>query len=147
MGWTSFYIGADERTQDVIKRELTNFDGASWTVEDYSMRGSVFYGIMCRTQDDATKRAINSPAKMYYGIVVLTERRTRDGETEIFYKEMTEDCGPCYHDAPARILNFLDKHAPNPPGFANHWREQCRIKLECKRLLAAGKQAQAKVPA
>ena len=95
MGWTSFYIGAHERTQDVIKRELTDCsdDGASWTVEDYSMRGAVFYGIMCRHQADSTKRAAGSPEKMFYGIVVLTERRTRDGETEIFYKEMTEEIG------------------------------------------------------
>ena len=145
MGWTSFYIGANERAQDVIKRELTDFndEGASWTVEDYSMRGSVFYGVMCRTQHDATKRAAGTPEKMFYGIVVLTECRTRGGAREIFYKEMTEDAGPCYYDMPARMLNFLDKHT-EPVGFSAQWRAQCRARLECKRLLAAGKRAQAK---
>ena len=143
MGWTSFYIGAHERTQDVIKRELTYFDGASWTVEDYSMRGSVFYGIMCRTQQDATKRAAGSPEKMFYGIVVLTECRTRGGAREIFYKEMTEDCGPCYYDMPARMLDFLDKHT-EPVGFSAQWRAQCRAQLESKRLKAAAKRAKIK---
>ena len=145
MGWTSFYIGDSERTEDAIKRELNqiNDDGASWDLIDHSMRGSVLYGIMCRHQADSTKRAAGSPEKMFYGVVVLTERRTRDGDTEIFYKEMTEDCGPCYYDMPARMLDFLDKHT-EPVGFAGKWRAQCRAQLESKRLKAAGKRAQAK---
>jgi hypothetical protein len=145
MGWTSFYIGANERTQDVIKRELTDYseDGASWTVEDYTMRGSVFYGIMCRHQADSTKRAAGSPEKMFYGIVVLTEYRTRGGAREIFYKEMTEDAGPCYYEMPARMLDFLDKHT-EPVGFSAQWRAQCRAQLEKKRLKAAARRAQVK---
>ena len=141
MGWTSFYIGDSERTEDAIKRELNqiNDDGASWDLIDHSMRGAVLYGIMCRHQADSTKRAAGSPEKMFYGVVVLTERRTRDGDTEIFYKEMTEDCGPYYYDMPARMLNFLDKNAPEPYGHAKHWREQCRYRIQVKKERAKAK--------
>ena len=140
MGWTSFHISKTDKTVDVIKRELTgtNSDGTSWTVADCTMRGAVFYGVMCREQLDPAKRAAGTPEKMFYGMVVLTERRTVDGETEIFYKDMGEDVGPCYYDMPARMLNFLDQHS-QPQGFAKDWRMKCRAKLELKRLLSAAK--------
>jgi len=143
MGWTSFYISQADKSADVINRELTSSstDGASWSVVDHTMRGSVFYGIMCRSQPDPARRAAGTPENMFYGIVVLTERDSSDGSVEFRFKEMDETCGPCYYDMPARMLNFLDINAPHPGGYGEHWRKQCRARIEHKKELRKIKKA------
>jgi hypothetical protein len=132
MGWTSFTIGQHEKTHEVIDRELSS--GGAWVVVDRWVRGSTYYGIIQST------RTIGKP--VYMGIVVLTERKTRGNETEFSYKDMGEDMGPCYYDAPASMLNFLDKNAPEPGGYAKHWREQCRYRIQLKKERAQAKRLQ-----
>jgi hypothetical protein len=47
---------------------------------------------------------------------------------------MTEDMGPNYYDAPAKMLDMLDKLAPNPPGqYAAGWRQACRDRIAAKK--------------
>jgi hypothetical protein len=41
--------------------------------------------------------------------------------------------GPYYWDMPARLLDQLDKLAPNPGQSALDWRAKCRAKLAAKR--------------
>jgi hypothetical protein len=46
---------------------------------------------------------------------------------------MSEDCGPYYYDCPARLLDQLDKLAPNAPESALNWRAKCRANIAAKR--------------
>ena len=135
MGWTSYTIDRNEKTADVLQRELSqdSAQGArtSWEVIDHSMAGSTYYAVIKRTE--------TTGATMYYGMVVLTERRasySRD-TVEFYFKDMTEDMGPHYYDMPACMLNKLDQLSPNPTGYAKTWRESCREHLARKSQKAA----------
>lgn len=141
MGWTSYPIDSSESTPDVLRREFkTHTSGtATWELAIFKMYGSTFYGVMCRTEPDATRRAACSPEVIYYGLVVLTKRETRAGKTEFSFKCMGEEGGPFFYDAPATILNFLDQHAPNPDGRALEWRAKCRERIQLKRARAQDK--------
>jgi hypothetical protein len=46
--------------------------------------------------------------------------------SEFCIKEISEDMGPYQTDAPAKMLDMLDKLAPNPTGHAAQWRKECR---------------------
>lgn len=146
MGWTSYPIDSSESTPDVLRREFkTHTSGtATWELAIFRMYGSAFYGVMCRTEPDATRRAAGSPEKLYYGLVVLTKREPGkvDGRvlhTIFNFKCIGEEDGPFYYDAPATILNFLDQHAPTPDGRALEWRAKCRERIQSKRARAQDK--------
>jgi len=46
---------------------------------------------------------------------------------------MSEDFGPFYYDMPARLLDQLDKLAPDAPESAINWRAKCRAHIAAKR--------------
>jgi hypothetical protein len=78
------------------------------------MRGRVWYAVIESTNPEGIKRV--------YGMICLwTLRRGEFG-----YKEIGEDMGPYYYDAPLRIINLLDELSPKPLGFAQKWRESVR---------------------
>jgi hypothetical protein len=76
----------------------------------------------------------NTLQKTHFGIVFQTSRhRTKHrGMSEFCVKEITEDMGPYQCNAPAKMLDLLDKLAPNPTGYAAKWRESCRANLKAK---------------
>jgi hypothetical protein len=130
MGWTSFNLYNNEKTVDVIKRELeqTKIPGvrAGWGFEYITVRGSTVYGVMWSEPTDTSERK-------YFGIVVTTSRKAKQDHTEFYYKDMDECMGPHYYDAPKKMLDLLDQLAPNPQGmFALKWREACRARLASK---------------
>ncbi len=122
MGWASF---SDNGLSigEICTREFTSTNpaGDRWSVVDQSTRGSVWYGV------GRLDRVGQSP--VFFGLVWLTSRRGG----EFSYKDMTEDMGPYRWDMPARLLDQLDKLAPNPGQSALDWRAKCRAKLADKR--------------
>jgi hypothetical protein len=92
-----------------------------FSVIDQSTRGNVWYAIA------RIDRPNENP--LFYGLVWLINRR----RGEFIYKDMSEDCGPFYYDMPARLLDQLDKLAPNAPESALNWRAKCRAHIAAKR--------------
>lgn len=122
MGWTSFSDNGLS-TGEICTREFTDTNpaGDRWSVVDQSTRGSVWYAI-------GRLDRVGQPP-VFYGLVWLTSRRGG----QFAYKDMTECMGPFYWDCPARLLDQLDKLAPNAPESALNWRAKCRAKLAAKR--------------
>ena len=99
MGWTSYAINTTATTDEVLRREFTQAgtDGSRWEITDTATIGATWYAISKRTDPAGQAH--------YYGLVCMTERRKqRNGLTEFFYKDMSEDCGPHAYACPARIL-------------------------------------------
>jgi len=127
MGWTTYNISKTTTTDQALRRELSYAGTAGlWEVLDSATVGAVWYGIIKRTIDGEA---------LHFGMVCLTQRRNeypRSQYIEFGFKEMSEDCGPFYHDAPLRILDKLDELAPNPAPAAAAWRAQCRERRAAK---------------
>lgn len=126
MGWTEYMDNPELSRVEMIRRELSQAPTAdnprAWGFEYMTERGSTVYAV---GWSDAPDRP-----RYYFGLVCLTSRRNG-----LFaYKDMTEDMGPYKYDAPARMLDMLDKLAPNPPGqYAAGWRQACRDRIAAKK--------------
>lgn len=123
MGWTSF--SANGRTaNEILIAEFTQSanraDGSiqtQWDVIDSSTRGREWYAVIRTTNGgDGFSR--------YFGMVCLWSMKNG----EFSYKDMGDECEPFYYNAPRRILDLLDKFAPNPTGGAKIWRDKCKQK-------------------
>lgn len=118
MGWTEFLDSPHLTLSEIIRRELsqdpTPDNPRAWGFEYIAERGSTVYAI---GWSDAPDRP-----RYYFGLVCLTSRRGG----YFSYKDMTEDMGPYRYDAPVKMLDLLDKLAPNPIGHAASWRAKCR---------------------
>ena len=127
MGWTTYNISKTTTTDQALRRELSYAGTAGlWEVLDSATVGAVWYGIIKRTIDGEA---------VHFGMVCLTQRSNKYPRSlyiEFGFKEMTEDCGPFYYDAPLRILDKLDELAPNPAPAAAAWRAQCRERRAAK---------------
>lgn len=135
MGWTSYTIEKGAKTDEVLRREFTQSTNggtrAGFEVIDSATVGSVWYAVMKYTDHDtSTTDGTTRAREVYYGLVCLTERKTPRGsrQTEFSFKDMDEAMMPFYFDCPPRLLDLLDKHAPNPEGSAAKWRERCRAR-------------------
>jgi len=129
MGWTSYTVDNLAKTDAILRREFTqdsaNNTRSSWTVEDSATVGAQWYALMKHTDTKGQET--------YYGLVCLTERRNGWKNTvEFCFKDMDETCHPYYYDCPARILDKLDRLAPNPSPNAAAWRAKCRERLATK---------------
>lgn len=131
MGWTEFRDFPELSRAEIIRRELSQAPTAdnprAWGFEYIAERGTVVYAI---GWSDAPDRP-----RQYFGLVCLTSRHRSEYFGRAFsYKDMTEDMGPNYYDAPAKMLDMLDALAPNPPGqYAAGWRQACRDRIAAKR--------------
>lgn len=123
MGWTSYKINTSATTDEVVRRELncTSAEYGTWEVLDSATVGAQWYGIIKRTP------VVADP--VYYGMIVLTERKPIKGSgmTEFGFKDMTEDVGPYYYAMPLRMLAKLEQLAPVVDGHAAKWREGVRM--------------------
>lgn len=135
MGWTSYRINKSATIDQTLRQEFTqsgNNTRPAWDVMQSATVGAVWYAAMRRTDyDTSTPDGSTRERVTYYGMVCLTERRTPRGSdrTEFAYKDMDETMLPFYYDCPARILDFLDTHAPATEGNAQAWRARCRQRL------------------
>lgn len=131
MGWTEFRDFPELSRAEIIRRELsqapTPDNPRAWGFEYITERGSTVYAI---GWSDAPDRE-----RVYFGLVCLTSRHRSEYFGRAFsYKDMTEDMGPHAYDAPLKMLDMLDKLAPNPPGqYAAKWRQACRDRIAAKR--------------
>lgn len=114
MGSVSYHVPTGVTTKQAITDYLTEDGGAK--ILDLSVRGSTGYAVV-----------ENHRGEMF-GLVAITSRDSRYHHN-FNIKIVTEDMGPYYHGAPARILDLLDRVAPNPEGYAAEWRERCRDAL------------------
>lgn len=129
MGWTFIHCEREAKTPDLIRDYFTQKPSgdnpSEWGIEYISMRGSVAYAIFWHAS------GAQSPRK-YFGGVILTSRKNR-GFCQIGFKDMTEDMGPYYYDAPQKMLDLLDALAPEPGYSALEWRAKCRERLSAKK--------------
>lgn len=125
MGTTCFLIPTGQTTKNAIeehaRQEFIAGERHGFDFEYLTMKGSTGYGVMYRQDKDTGQ-------KTYFGIVFKTSRhKTKHwGMTEFCIKEITEDMGPVQRNAPAKMLDMLDRLAPNPTGYAAQWRKDCR---------------------
>lgn len=134
MGWTSFNINSNTTTDQVLRREMSqdSLGGTrpSWEVVKSATVGATWYAIMCHTDfDTSTPDGSTATRKTYYGLVCLTERKAmkNTGMTYFSYKDMDESCNPYSYAMPLKMLEELERLAPNPTGFAANWREGVRM--------------------
>lgn len=52
--------------------------------------------------------------------IIIYEKNLNTGE--VFFKEMTENEGPYYYDAPKKLIKLL---SPTDNEYAREWREKC----------------------
>lgn len=136
MGWTSYTIDKRATIDQTLRQEFTQSTQggtrSGWHVVESATVGSVWYAAIAHTtQDTSAPDGSTRERVTYYGLVCLTQRKTPRGSnrTEFFYKDMDETALPFYFDCPARILDFLDTHAPVTEGNAQAWRAGCRQRL------------------
>jgi hypothetical protein len=132
MGTTCYLINTRQTTKAAIEQhERQQYEPGHRHGFDFdylTMRGATGYGIMHRQDKDTGE-------KIHFGIVFKTSRHKTDhwGMSEFCIKEISEDMGPVQTDAPARMLDLLDKLAPNPKGYGKQWREACRETIARKK--------------
>lgn len=119
MGWTGYNAthykpdGTIDRKAELDYELFGRFDGRpdAHKLLKSSLVGSTYYA------------AAQKPDGCVYGLVVLTQTDRRDPWTNFYYKDMSEDMGPCESDCPVSILKLL---SPTTDDFALAWRERCR---------------------
>lgn len=125
MGTTCYLISSSQTTKDAIqqheRQQYIAGERHGFDFDYLTMKGATGYGIMHRQDKDTGQ-------KTYFGIVFKTSRHRTDvyRMTEFCIKEITEDMGPYQTDAPATMLDMLDRLAPDPKGYAAQWRKECR---------------------
>ena len=112
MGWTTIYHHG-ESTRTLLDRELTWEDSNARVrpIKSAVVNFSTYYAAMAIEDKRSGKIDV-------IGMVAITKRNKR----ELSFKEISEDCGPCYYDCPARILELL---SPVDSDNAKEWREAC----------------------
>lgn len=132
MGTTCYLINTGQTTKDAIeqhtRQQFIAGERHGFGFEYLTMKGATGYGVMYRQDKDTLE-------KIHFGIVFKTSRHKTShwGMTEFCIKEITEDMGPVQRDAPAKMLDMLDRLAPDPKGYGKQWREQCRETIARKR--------------
>lgn len=120
MGWTSYPLPYGENTDSELKNKLRN----GWTDDSrefpYMTVKSSGHG------DRVLYGAVKNPDGTVWAAVFLG--KTENGE--FVYKDMDETVGPCYYDAPAKLLKML---TPTDNKIANAWRDQCWKAIEYKK--------------
>ena len=132
MGTTCYLINTRQTTKATIERDQSQQyiagERHGFGFDYLTMKGATGYGIMHRQDKDTGQ-------KTHFGIVFKTSRhKTKHwGMSEFCIKEITEDMGPVQTDAPTKMLDMLDKLAPDPKGYAADWRKACRETIARKR--------------
>jgi hypothetical protein len=132
MGTTCYLINTRQTTKATIERDQSQQyiagERHGFGFDYLTMKGATGYGIMHRQDKDTGQ-------KTHFGIVFKTSRHKTDhwGMSEFCIKEITEDMGPVQTDAPTKMLDMLDKLAPDPKGYAADWRKACRETIARKR--------------
>ena len=118
MGWTSYiadcYKNGKIDRKEECRREVGRNPEWATIVKD-AMVGATYYAAMRFTRTGEV-----------FGLVL----KTSVDKWEFYYKDMSEDMGPCECDCPAGILRLL---SPTDNEFANEWRARCWANIEAKK--------------
>lgn len=144
MGWTGVYKYPGTAAKQYLKNYFTESNPVrTWEVLRIEMVGKVAY-LACKVTELSTNNSYVS------ALVVVTDTPRKRGASENFYfKDISEFCGPSYHDCPDSILKLLtplDK-MPSRIGkesidWADSWRKKCqaqnKLKSEAEALISEG---------
>ena len=144
MGWTGIHAsyyknGKVDRKAECDAMFLEGSCRGHYEILRSSMVGSVYYAAIRTLRryigEDADGNSLYEPILMedqtIWGLVMLT-RVDNKNYHNFYYKDMSEDMGPCYYDCPESILNLL---SPTKCYNANEWRRRCCQVAEKKRRL------------
>jgi len=128
MGWTFFTDHNPHQSRaDIIRREFEHAPSEknpwAYGFEYLTARGSTVYAVMWRENPS------EGTPRQYFGIIFLTQR----SRGEFGYKEVEESCGPYKYDAPLKMVDMLDRLAPDAGGYALKWRAAVRERHAKKR--------------
>lgn len=145
MGWTGHHAthykrnGSIDRKAECDAYFLEGLNRGHYEVLKSTVVGSVYYAAIRNLKryvgkDENGKSvyedAVNEPV---WAAVFLTRTDSRD-YFNFYYKDLSEDMGPCDCDCPLSILKLL---SPTDSEWALEWREKCRKKAEQKKLPTA----------
>ena len=124
MGWTGVYMyepyyenfrdgkGGFNRKEFLDAEFSGHNEVHKWEILKSSMVGSTYYAAIKRTN-------LLTEFSHVYGMVALTSCENN----WFYYKDMSEDMGPCKYDCPENILSLLSE---TDIEYALEWRKQCR---------------------
>ena len=118
MGWTSKKYQGEGNHTDWPLKDLGDF-------LNNEIVGNGYYIIKChyhRAHDEYDHNQLylvmQHPEGRNFIMVVLVDIK----DSEIYWKEIEESCGPVYHNCPLAYLDLFK--APNE--YAESWRKECR---------------------
>ena len=126
MGWTTMAMPREGARAYLDALYTCSDDHRRQKVIDSSLVGGREYYAAVETTTIAT-----GDRTVFAGVALVSVSRQR-GE-EFGYKAMSEEMGPYYFNAPARIL---DRLTPTENPSALEWRAACRVAAEQRRELA-----------
>lgn len=115
MGWTSFNYRKETHSSFNIEalKELLNDE-----FREYNFAKIHLHKNASQHEGYAIMQKADGTSKPFILVILVTIQGS-----EIFYKEMTEDCGPNYYNCP---IDFF-KWVPNTNQYATEFREQCKL--------------------
>ena len=124
MGWTSYHAthyknGIVDRKAECDNIINGDMESTKWEVLKSTMRGSVYYAAVRRTNKQTGERYV-------FAAVFLTSTDSKD-YFNFSYKDMDETAGPYKCDCPLSILNML---SPTENEHALKWRAACRERAQ-----------------
>ena len=141
MGWTSYHAtyykrnGSIDRKAECDAYFLEGLNRGHYEVLKSAVVGSVYYAAVRNLKryvgrdengNYIYEDAVNEPVR---AAVFLTQTDSKD-YFNFYYKDMSEDMGPCECDCPVSILKLL---SPTDSEWALKWRERCRKRAEQKK--------------
>jgi hypothetical protein len=122
MGWTCQDIPSGPVNRRVFCREAYTWSPDSVIKGEIlaeGMVGSTWYAAIRTTNKE-------TGVSQVWGAICLTNVSVVDGHRQICIKELEEDMGQVEDRCPVRILDLLDRLAPDPGANALEWRAKCR---------------------
>lgn len=135
MGWTSYVAqyyknGKIDRKKECDAYFLEGLNRGYYEIIKSTMVGNVYYAAVKSLKKRVNKTIIDIPTneQEVFATVILTGV----DKNLFFYKEISENMGPCYYDCPESILNLL---SPTDNKYALRWRKDCKKQIKRKRFL------------
>lgn len=117
MGTTGLYRDKGMTNREFFEREFPQTLTVTGKILADFTKGGAWYA--------AVKGSAQDPEQVW-AMVVKIDWVPGDRSCNFYYKEMDEEMGPCYYDAPAKILDLL---TPTEHEYATAWRAACREQI------------------
>ncbi|MCM1218800.1 MAG: hypothetical protein NC548_30315 [Lachnospiraceae bacterium] len=137
MGWTGtiatrYKKGIIDRKAECDGYFMEGLNAGHYEVLKSTMRGSVYYAAVQNKTRYVGRDEKNKPVyePIENGAVWAAVFLTSVEGPWFYYKDMSEDMGPCECDCPTSILNLLSE---TDSEYALAWRERCRKSREEKK--------------